>query len=304
MPDAHPTLSPTEIILKMIAAMNRLIDGSAVIVNKYVNQPLANSIALNEMNSFADRGLVEDAYARASLCFENAADHLMAFSCTLQEPAKTLSPYTCLRSLLESSSLALWLLDVNIDVRERVGRCFGFRYKEFKEQIKFFEADRVNSHEAQIEIDKVNKRMTVVENKAIALGYPQLSKNGKMTGIVTHMPETVGLVKLILDRESEYRLLSSVAHSYLWATRQVGFKLIEATDANGQTIKAVEKHIHPEMILFGINLAVPTFARVFWTIGKLYGWDMQEVEGLLNQVFDEIGFKSNVRFWRQSWMNE
>ncbi len=299
MPNSQPSMSPAEVLVKMIAAMNRFIDGSAEIINKYENQPVANSIAFKEMNSFADRELVIDVYARASLCFENAADHLMAFSCTLQEPAKTLSPYTCLRSLLESSALVLWLLDLNIDARERVGRCFGFRYKEFKEQIKFFEADRVNEPAAKIEIDKMNKRMAVVENKAIALGYPQLSKNGKLTGIATHMPETVGLVKIVLNMESEYRLLSSVAHSYLWATRQVGFKLVETTDVNGQKIKAVEKHLHPEMMLFGINLAIPTFARIFWTIGKYYGWDMQEVEGLLERVFDEIGFRSNVRFWRQ-----
>ncbi len=299
MTSSQPKLSPAELVYKMIAAMTKLIDGSAEIVNKYENQPVANSIALKEMDSFADRELVLDVYARASLCFESAADHLMAFSCTLKEPAKTLSPYTCIRSLLESSALTLWLLDINIDATERVGRCFGFRHKEFKEQIKFFEADRVNTHEAQIEIDKVNRRMTVVENKAIALGYPQLSKNGKITGIATHMPETIGLVKLILNNESEYRLLSSVAHSYLWATRQVGFKIIEATDTNGQKIKAVKKHVHPQMVLFGINLAIPTFARVFWTIGKLYGWNMQEVEELLDRVFDEIGFKSSVRFWRQ-----
>jgi hypothetical protein len=223
----------------------------------------------------------------------------MAYISTLQEPAKTLSPYTCIRSMLESSALALWLYDTNIDARERVGRCFGFRYKEFTEQLKFFESDKLNSTDAQINIDKTTQRIKDVEKLAISLGYSKLSKDEKITGIATQMPGVVTLVKTTLNRESEYRLLSGVAHSYLWATRQVGFKVIEIPDGRGQEIKVLEKHVHPEMIVFGINLAIPTFAKVFWTIGKLLGWDMNEVEALLSHTFDEAGFNNYLRFWHQ-----
>lgn len=299
MPNVQPTPYSAEIIQKMIETMENFIDKSAEIVNKYENLPTADSRASAENNSFPDKELVEDVYSRGSLCFESAADHFMAFTDTLKPPAKTLSPYTCLRSFMESSALVLWLLDLKIDVRERVGRCFGFRYKEFTEQIKFFEADKITSKEAQVQIDRVKQRMAVVEKRAISLGYPQLTKNGKITGIATHMPEVVGLVKITLDKETEYRLLSGVAHSYLWASRQVGFQVVEGMEVKGHKLKAVEKHFHPEMFMFGVSLAIPTLARVFWTIGKQYGWDMQEIEGLLNHTFDELRFNNNLRFWRQ-----
>jgi hypothetical protein len=289
-----------ENIRNVPVALDDFINGSAKIINKYPLDPLPNSKADQELTTFPDKDLLVDVYSRGTLCFESAADHLMAYSSTLKEPAKTLSPFTCVRSLLESSSIALWLFDINIDARDRVGRCFGYRYKEFTEQIKFLESDIVNSPDAQNKIDKVNQRITVVENKAISLGYPQLLKNGKITGIATRMPETVMLIRKILKNESEYRMLSGVAHCYLWATKQVGFQIIEAEDEQGKKYKALEKHINPEMIFFGNILAVPTLSKVIWAKGKLFGWDIQEIEDLLNQTYYTFRFNSKMRFWIQS----
>jgi hypothetical protein len=289
-----------ESIKNMLSSSETFIDKSAKIVNKYLYGPMPNSQASHELDVFPIRELVVDVLARASLCFESAADHLIAYICTLKEPAKTLSPYTCIRSLMESSALALWLFDTNIDVRARVGRCFGYRYKEFTEQLKFLESDKLNSSDSQNQINNMNLRIVEIENKAISLGYPQLSKNGKITGIATHMPEIVRLIRLTLNSESEYRMLSGVAHCYLWATRQVGFQIVEVMDDRRQIIKALEKHAHPEMIVFGINLAIPTFAKVFWEMGKLLGWDIQEISELLDQTFNSIGFNMNQRFWNQS----
>ncbi|MEN6409093.1 MAG: hypothetical protein ABFD44_05190, partial [Anaerolineaceae bacterium] len=138
------------------------------------------------------------------------------------------------------------------------------------------------------------------ENKAISLGYPQLSKNGKITGIATHMPETVMLIRTFLKNESEYRILSGVAHCYLWATWQVGFHIIEVEDEQGEKFKAIEKRINPEMIFFGVILAVPTLSKIIWTKGKLFGWNIQEIEDLLSQTFDTFRFNNKMRFWIQS----
>jgi hypothetical protein len=300
MASSQPLSYSVEAIIKMIESVRSFVEKSAEIINKHPYQPLLNSRVLIEANKFANKELVEDVFSRATLCFENAADHLLAFTDTLQQPAKTLSPYTCLRSFLESCAIALWLLDLNIDVKERIGRCFGYRYKEFKEQIKFFEADKTDPHEAQTQVNSVKQRLAVVEAEAIDLGYPKYpSKSGIATGIAIRVPGIVDLIKMTLDKEAEYRLLSGVAHSYLWATRQIGFQVIDVTDADGLKFKAVKKHAHPDAILFGITLAVPTYAKVFWVVGKQYGWDMQEIEGLLNQIFDDIGFPGNFRFWCQ-----
>jgi hypothetical protein len=230
---------------------------------------------------------------------ESTVDHFMAFLDTVKKPAKSLAPYTCVRSLLESSSIALWLLDLNIDAKERVGRCLGFRYEEFEEQIKFLSCDKDTTEEAQKIVEEFKQKEAELAARAISWGYQPLSKNGKMTGIATHMPTTVDLIKKTLDKEMEYRMLSGIAHAFIWATSIIGFRKVEVTNAQGQKIKAFEKHNHPHMVIYGINMALPTLAKVLWVKGKLYGWDMQEIEGLLNQTFDKTGFNNNLRFWGQ-----
>lgn len=300
MPSSQPDFFSADSIQKMIGIMENLVDKIAEIVNQYHYKPTPDSRAAIEMACFADKGLVEDVYARASLCFESAADHFMAFIDTLKQPAKTLSPYTCVRSLMESCAIALWLLDLDIDVRKRVGRCYGYRYREFKEQIKFFQSDKTNPAEAQKEINRIYQRMAEVEAEALDLGYPKLTdKNGNMLGLATHMPPTVELIKMTLDRERDYRLLSGIAHSYLWATRQVGFQLHGFTNGKGLKAHILTKHAHPKMIIFGIILAVPTLTRVLWVMGKLLGWNMQEIEGLLVHTFDQLHLSEKVRFWNQ-----
>ncbi len=299
MIDPKSPLRSPENIRNVPVALEAFIDESTEIINKYSLNPLPGSKAAQELANFPEKDLLVDVYSRGTLCFESAADHFMAYATTLKEPAKCMSPFTCVRSVMESSAIALWLFDTNIDAKDRVGRCFGYRYKEFTEQLKFFESDKVNSPDAQDQIDKVNQRITIVEDKAISLGYPKLHKNGKRTGIALHMPETVMLIKTILNREPEYRMLSGVAHSYMWSTRQVGFHIIEVEDEQGKKFKALEKHLNPETILFGVNLVIPLLSKVFWTKGKLFGWDIQEIEDLLKKTFDTFRFNNHLRFWNQ-----
>jgi hypothetical protein len=299
MPNALPPIYSAESILRKIESTRNFIDQSAKIINKFENEPTPDSRAFEELNSFAEKNLVEDVFMRATLCVESAVDHFMAFLDTVKKPAKSLAPYTCVRSLLESCSIALWLLDLDVDVKERVGRCLGFRYEEFEEQIKFLNSDKETTAEARKVVEEFKQKETELAARAISWGYQPLlsSKTGKMTGIGAHMPGIVELIEKTLDKEMEYRMLSGIAHAYVWATSIVGFRKVEATNAQGQKIKAFEKHNHPHMVIYGINIALPTLAKVLWVKGKLYGWDMQEIEGLLNHTFDELGFNNNLRFW-------
>lgn len=301
MPSTEPSIYSPENIQKMTETARSFIDKSAEIVNKYENEPIPGSQASGELNSFVEKNLVEDVYMRATLCQESAVDHFMAFLDSVKKPAKSLAPYTCVRSLLESSSIALWLFDLNIDVKERVGRGLGFRYDEFEEQIKFLNCDKVEPTEAQKLVEEIKQKRAQLSARATGWGYQPLisAKTGQMTGIGTHMPNIVELIRTTLNKEMEYRMLSGIAHSYIWATSIIGFRRVEATNTQGQKFKALEKHNHPQMIVYGINIAVPALAKVWWVKGKLFGWDMQEIEGLLEHTFEELGYY-NHRFWLQS----
>ena len=247
-------------VLKMLSAVDGLVEGLRQIYNRYNNEPAANSIAYQEQNAFPDPESAKTAHYSGVLSMESAGDHLMAFVDCVAEPSKTVAPWTCVRGLLESSALAVWLLDPNIDAKARVGRSFAFRYVGFVQQIKFY---RVTQR--QPEIDYVQKRMTKVEQHAISLGYPQvLNKKGDIDGIGERMPNFTDLIGLTLNQESGYRLLSGVAHGHHWAIQQIGFRVIDIQDQHGQPMKVLEKHLPPSFVLYVANIAVTSFAKVIW----------------------------------------
>lgn len=224
---------------------------------------------------------------------EAAADHLIAFVDLLAEPSKTLAPWTCVRGLLESCAIGIWLLTPDIDAHERVARCFAFRYVGFVQQIKFFQV----SNEAA-RIADVQQRMIKVEQDALLLGYPKLiDKNGKISGIAKQMPTITKLIDTTLGRESEYRLLSGVAHGHHWAVHQMGFKVIEIQNAGGDFEKALEKYVNPEFVLFAASIAVTSFSKLNWNLWKLYGWNLQELEDLFSTTFGQLRYTRALQFW-------
>lgn len=281
-------------VLNMLSAVNDLFDGSGEIFNRYNHEPAANSVAARELQSFAKPGLVTDAYYRGMLSMEAAGDHLVGFAACMAAPAKTLAPATCVRGLLESCALAAWLLDPDIDARTRVGRCFAFRHEGFVQQIKCFQVDK-----RQADVDLVQKRMTVVEQQAVSLGYPRLlKKSGAINGIAQHMPGITELIGTTLNLETAYRVLSGVAHGHHWAIQQLGFKTVEAKGADGQVTKALEKYVHPDVALYLGLIAVSSFAKVIWHLWRLYGWDMKEAKRLLDTAYDRLSVRAELRFWR------
>jgi hypothetical protein len=278
----------------MLSAVNDLFDGSGRIFNQYHHEPAVNSIADQELKSFPKPGLVKDVHYRGMLSMEAAGDHLVGFTACMAEPAKTLAPATCVRGLLESCALAAWLLDPDIDVRTRVGRCFAFRYEGFVQQIKCFQVEK-----RQAEIDLVQNRMVKVEQDAVSLGYHRLlTKSGAINGIAQHMPGITGLIGTTLDLETEYRLLSGVAHGHHWAIQQLGFQDVEAQGAGRQAIKALEKYVHPNVAMYLGLIAAGAFGKVIWYLWRLYGWDLREVENLLDTTYDRLRVRVRLRFWR------
>jgi hypothetical protein len=136
-----------------------------------------------------------------------------------------------------------------------------------------------------------------------------IRNNGKML-VMPNVPHKamrlypfVGKAELIgttLDRETEYRLLSGVAHGHHWAIQQVGFREIEVNDSQGQVIKALEKHPHPSFILYAAHVAVTSFARVLWYLWCLYGWNLNEVKDLLDTIYERLRYRSELRFWHSA----
>lgn len=291
----HPT-NPNNVTKyrKMLTVVDEFTAETSKLINLHHYSPAPGSIAESESNYFPNREHVESAYSIGIISMEVAADHLMAFTDLLQEPVKTIAPWTCVRSLLESCALATWLLDFTIDVKERVCRCFAFRYHGLVQQKKIYQLDGGLSNEASL----INQRISKVEQDAQKLGFSPIRNNvGKIGGIGKIMPEITRLIKITLNREKEYRLLSAVAHGHYWAIQQVGFYVVEVPNGNDSLVKGLKKHLEPTYMLYLAKIAMTSFAQVLWCIWRIYGWNEEEIKSFLEATFDQLEYSNDCRPW-------
>jgi hypothetical protein len=280
-----------EFMENILSTLHKFIDGSADLINKYKSEPAKGSIFIQERDTFPNQELVNDVFWRGALSMESAADHLMVYIDSITEPAETIAPMTCIRGLLESCAIALFFLDPQIDVKERVARCFAFRYLGYIEQEKFMKSGKLDS-----QIINVRKRIEKVEQDATSLGYPRiLDKKGKINGIAKHMPSIVDLIDRTLGYESEYRLLSAIAHGHHWAIMELGFQKENIDIRNGPN--SLVKHLHPVVVEFCSKIAVSAYSKVLWSFWRVYGYDMDEIELFLDQVYQSLGYVKSFRFW-------
>lgn len=292
---SKPTFDQTDVV-KMVSVVHNLFDTTSQLYNQYNNEPASDSLARREQDTFANGELVRSVHYGGILSMEAAADHLIVFADSMVAPAKTVAPWTCVRGLLESCALAAWFLEPAIDVETRVGRHFAFRYAGFVQQIKYFQVDNQTA-----DIDRARQRMMKVEQDALNLGYPKiLNKQNKIDGIAMRMPNITDLIGSTLDREAEYRLLSAVAHGHHWATHQISFRQVDVIDEKGEVTKALEKFVHPNVALYAAQIAVTSFAKVIWYLWRLYGWNLQEVENLLDKTYKELRYNSKLCFWHST----
>jgi len=256
-------------------------------VNSYEVTPIIPSLASNELSTFSKPELIESAISQGGTLIEVAADHLMAFQMTIQEPVQTIAPYTSVRSLMEASAIAAWLLDPDIDAKERLQRSFAFRYEGLVQQIKF---GQVSNRET----DNIKARINAIEGKAVALGYAKLNnKKGKRIGVAQIMPSVTEIIGSMLDEESNYRLFSAIAHGHMWALQQSSFRIIR--DSEGA---ALEKSLELFMIEYLSIHSISSFARPLWFKSRLFGWDLAILADILNSVSDVLGMERlTPRFW-------
>jgi hypothetical protein len=283
-------------VRNMLSIVRDFFTESSRLNNAYKNEPTSDSIAAHERIVFQNRESVESAHYGGFLSMEIAADHLMAFTDTLTEPANTIAPWTCVRGLLESCSLACWFLNPIIDVKTRVGRYFAFRYIGFVQQIKLYKVG--NKGQAE-DVKRVEERIQKVESDALKLGYPRVvNKVGEMDGIGQKMPDITSLIGMTLDREAEYRLLSAIAHGHHWVTPQIGFRVIEFTDSDSNIRKGLKKTLEPMFVLYAASIAVTSFAQVLWYAWQLYGWNKEEIGALLDTTYNRLNYTEKRRLWR------
>jgi hypothetical protein len=221
---------------------------------------------------------------------------MSALERTLVEPVMTFAPWTTARGVLESASVAAWLLEVEVEPLTRVSRGMTLRLKHLEDE-KTYAGAALERHPEAAEYLKaagphVEQRIKSIVEQATTLEVPQKhDRNGRLIGFNEVMPSVTELADLAFSEGATYRLLSAVAHGRWWARRAVGLRPVEGK-------KAVEPYLTLEAALFLILNAIDWFTRPTWAYFKLNGWDLQRLASTLELQYNQAALNESTRFWR------
>jgi hypothetical protein len=210
------------------------------------------------------KGLI-NSYDLGGLLLIVAFDHIMSFLRTINEPILAVAPWTCARSIVESSGLSSWFTNIKIDSLERIKRGYSYRYNGIIEQIKIFQV--MNDPKAIEDTKEINEKII---REAIDLGIdPVVDKKCKVCGIGFRMPPITQIIREELDEEAFYRILSSTIHGYSWSLTQISFARITMGDR-----PIIDKKLHPNSIILLCHLISDTIIVPIRNKSILFGWDI------------------------------
>ena len=258
-----------------------------------------DSPAAVEFGQAKKPSLIMTSWSSSFFLIELGFEHLSSLDRTMEDPLCPLACGTCVRSMLESCSIASWLLQPNITPHERIGRGYAYRYSGMEQYAKYLR----ENHPESSELDRLENRICDVERGAISLGYPKITdKRGRRIGIGQRMPSATEIIKLMLVNGGYYRILSAISHGHVWAIRSLGFALVDSPDLptsiSGDSLIPHTKIANPLYLkLLGL-ITVEAVSRSVWNRCLYGGWDKERLAQILDVVAGRIGLKSNHRFWR------
>jgi hypothetical protein len=279
-------------------SLTRFRDEAEEYVRIHGFDPASGSAAATDRTTYPRPDSPLTVAAIASVLIESVGEHVTAFTKTITEPVEPIACWTCVRSMLESAAIAAWLFEPGIDIQTRVGRSFAHRYEGLEQQLKLVRA----IGRSVAEVQQVEGHISDVEAVALRLGFrPVTNRSGERVGIGQRMPSATEMIKMMLDEDLAYRLLSAVAHGHFWAIQQLGFKeVLEPQPPTASALaKSFEKHSGTvQGYTFLAMRALKSLALPLWNQCLYYGWDKERLAAVLESVYDQLHATQEVRFWR------
>lgn len=269
--------------MNAVNMVQKLHDKTGAFFESQGLDPKRKSIAVKELQAFKHPQSLSIAYSRGVSLIDVTADHLIAFTKTITEPAQSIAPWTIARSVLEASALSSWLLDPEINSHERVSRSLALRYEGLLQQAKFLQSIGQPT-------ESINEKIEKIEKIAEELGFPKLryKKNDKRIGIGQVMPSITDIIRKTLNEESYYRLYSAMAHSHLWAYNQLSYRKVnEMTPQENNTV-LFEKHLSFELVLGLCGNVARYFSQPIKYKCELYGFDLEFMNTIIGDVFEGL----------------
>jgi len=277
--------------LKIKSIVDKLLEELFDIRMAVGSYPKNDSPADREKKNFKRPGSIQTALSQASFALVSSADHLRALGELVAEGKFSFAPLTCGRIVLEASSIATWLLDLNIDSTKRVARSYAIQYSSLCEQRKIGNAKKV---------EKIEVRLDELESEALSLGYKTIkNRNDKRIGIGTNKPSYTKLIENQFGEGKLYRLLSGLVHSDPINLLQFGFEKVR--DVEEGALMAARRPDPQAQQGFLVEM-LKVHVRGEWMYIKQYGCDAEEAASVLESGFNQLRLANTdaVRFWRAS----
>ena len=262
-------------------------------------EPVPGSLFAQELHDSAKPEPITTAVSIGGLALEFAVDHLHSYAKIITEPIETLSCFTCIRSMLETTAIGTWLLDPTITSFDRIARVFAVRFDAIDQQLKVGKCIGISSQQIQ----ELEDRLAAIENEAIGMGYKQFrNRKNAIYAIGVKMPGATNMIRDVLNDEWMYRLLSAVAHGHHWAIIQLGFKDATAKagplNVSGIALTPLDKKVCVDgIVLLGLH-GMLAFSRLIWNKSRYNGLNLLQIEEIFEDVADTLKAKPSVRFWR------
>lgn len=216
---------------------------------------------------------------------ESGGEHVTAFVKNVTEPVETIACWTSVRSMLTPCAIACWLFDPTADAKERTARILALRYEGIEQEIKYLRV--VGKVPANV-IEDLEDKLDSFDQKSLGFGFPRLrDKAGKRNGAGMRMPTDTKLITEYLDAESDYRLLSAIAHGHQWAISQLGFRRVTGADfvtAAGVKVTHLEKHLSASLVGYLALTATEAFGKACTEYFRYVGFDVAAVESLVTDT--------------------
>jgi hypothetical protein len=276
-------------------ALRRVPEAVGALIDEYGSKWVEGSRADSEIRAYARPESVETAFSQASSSLIVAGDHCFALDRALTEPVQSLAGWTLARAVLESASVAVWLLDPSIDAVKRVERSLSLRLRDLEDQVTVLRSDGRLAQSTPEHPDPLNHaidRVDSVIHQAEELSLNVLrNRKGRVVGFGEGIPNATDLAEACFKDSVNYRLMSAVAHNRTWAKLAVGFRRVDGR-------KAVTQHMEPVALLFLVVKTLQWFTLASWHEFELYGWDLAKLAAVLDLEFERAKIPENRRFWR------
>ena len=275
-------------IYKATEALRFLASESNNAINRYRGVPSADSTASEELSRFADPSVLQEAYDKGVRSLVVACDYALALDRTLSESILSFSPWACLRHILESCSMCIWMLDNSIKLEERATRSLNVQFDENKHKRTFlrknFSSSRASTPELTLWIKKVDERETRLRCQAQQLNIKdKRNKRDQLLGFGDGPKSITDRIDATLqDTLFDYSLLSPLAHGDTWAILVLSTQIISFNPAH------VVSDTSPLRAVSLINDAFGSIAKGLRNYYDLYGYDIAEYSTMLGPAQEQV----------------